>query len=154
MSLLAGLEALLFVAERPLTSAELAELAETSPAVVDKGLAELATALATTAPRLVATDAVAWHADAQVVDVRNPGEVVDGMVPGAQHVPLARLLDRMDELDRDVPVVVYCANQQCNSSEEAAKKLEAAGFTDVSRYTGGAAEWQKEAEEVAASDCC
>lgn len=54
---------------------------------------------------------------------------------------------------KDKPVVVYCASAQCNSSEKAAKKLEAAGFTDVSRYTEGAAAWQKESEEVPAGQC-
>ena len=52
MSLVAGLEALLFVAERPLTSAELAELAEVSPAAVDGAIAELATALVTAGHKL------------------------------------------------------------------------------------------------------
>jgi rhodanese-related sulfurtransferase len=55
---------------------------------------------------------------------------------------------------KDKPVVVYCASQQCNSSEKAGNKLEAAGFTAVSRYTGGAAAWQKDAGEVHASQCC
>jgi len=54
---------------------------------------------------------------------------------------------------RHKPVVVYCASEQCNSSEKAAKKLEDAGFTAVSRYTGGAAAWQKEAGEVHAGTC-
>jgi segregation and condensation protein B len=45
MNLAAGLEALLFVAERPLTTAELAELAEVSPAAVAEGLAELGAGL-------------------------------------------------------------------------------------------------------------
>jgi rhodanese-related sulfurtransferase len=49
---------------------------------------------------------------------------------------------------------VYCANQQCDASEKAAQKLEAAGFTDVSRYTGGAAAWEKEAGEIPAGQCC
>lgn len=51
------------------------------------------------------------------------------------------------------PVVVYCASRQCDSSEKAARKLEAAGFTDVSRYTDGAAAWQKEAGGAPAGQC-
>ena len=64
-----------------------------------------------------------------------------------------RVQDWMGELSKSEPVVVYCASQQCNSSEKAAKKLEAAGFTAVSRYTDGAAAWQKEACEVPAGHC-
>lgn len=79
-------------------------------------------------------------------------------IPGAINVPLESSDFAADVEQasggKDQPVVVYCANQQCNSSEKAAQKLEAAGFTAVSRYTGGAAAWQKEAGEVPAGQCC
>jgi rhodanese-related sulfurtransferase len=78
-------------------------------------------------------------------------------IPGAINVPLAStdFAARVEQKagGKNKPVVVYCASQQCNSSEKAAQKLEAAGFTAVSRYTGGAAAWQKEAGEVHASQC-
>ena len=51
---------------------------------------------------------------------------------------------------KNKPVVVYCASSHCNSSEKAAEKLEVAGFTAVSRYTGGAAAWQEDAAEKSA----
>ena len=79
-------------------------------------------------------------------------------IPGAINVPLesggfaARV--EQEAGGKDKPVVVYCASEQCNSSEKAAQKLEAAGFTAVSRYTGGAAAWEKEAGEVHAGQCC
>jgi rhodanese-related sulfurtransferase len=79
-------------------------------------------------------------------------------IPGAINVPLesddfaARVEKKAG--GKDKPVVVYCASQQCNSSEKAARKLESAGFTDVSRYTGGAAAWQQETEEVSSGKCC
>lgn len=79
-------------------------------------------------------------------------------IPGAINVPLdsgnfaARVEQAAD--GKDKAVVVYCASQQCNSSEKAAQKLEEAGFTAVSRYTGGAAAWQQEAGEVHASQSC
>ena len=79
-------------------------------------------------------------------------------IPGAINIPLesgdfvARV--EREACGKDKPVVVYCASQQCSSSEKAAEKLEAAGFTKVSRYTGGAAAWKKEAGEVHAGQCC
>jgi rhodanese-related sulfurtransferase len=78
-------------------------------------------------------------------------------IPGAINVPLsdhefAAHVERIAG-GKDKPVVVYCASQQCDSSEKAAQKLEAAGFSAVSRYTGGAAAWQKEAGELHASRC-
>ncbi len=78
-------------------------------------------------------------------------------IPGAINVPLesgdfaARV--EQEAGGKDKPVVVYCASRQCNSSEKAAQKLEAAGFTAVSRYTDGAAAWQKEAGAVPAGQC-
>src|SRR5690349_20911397 len=73
-------------------------------------------------------------------------------IPGAINVPLesddfaARV--EKEAGGKDQPVVVYCASEQCNSSEKAARKLQSAGFTDVSRYTGGAAAWQQEVAEA------
>lgn len=73
-------------------------------------------------------------------------------IPGAINVPLesddfaARVEEEAGSKER--PVVVYCASEQCDSSERAARKLESAGFTDVSRYTGGAEEWRQEANAM------
>jgi rhodanese-related sulfurtransferase len=79
-------------------------------------------------------------------------------IPGAVNIPLdsSDFTTRVEQEagGKDKPIVVYCASQQCNSSEKAAKKLEDAGFTAVSRYTGGAAAWQKEAEEVQVGPSC
>ncbi len=78
-------------------------------------------------------------------------------IPGAVNVPLesSDFAARVEKEagGKDKPVVVYCASQQCNSSDKAGQKLEAAGFTNVLRYTDGAAAWQKEACELSASQC-
>ena len=74
-------------------------------------------------------------------------------IPGAINIPLqsddfaARV--EQEAGGKDKPIVVYCANDQCNSSEKAAEKLESSGFTDVRRYTGGAAAWKNEAGQAA-----
>ena len=47
-------------------------------------------------------------------------------------------------------VVVYCANEHCNSSTQAAQKLEAAGFTHVFDYEGGAESWREAGEQLVA----
>jgi rhodanese-related sulfurtransferase len=79
-------------------------------------------------------------------------------IPGAVNIPLddSKFVTRVEQEagGKDKPVVVYCASDQCNSSEKAATKLEAAGFTDVTRYTGGAAAWKKEAEQVEVGPSC
>jgi len=98
--------------------------------------------LAVTAPRLPARDLEEWLAggdDVQVVDVRNPGETADGTVPGALTIPLPRLLDHLDEIDRERPVVVYCAGGY--RSSVAASTLRANGFATVADLIGGYAAW-------------
>jgi hydroxyacylglutathione hydrolase len=45
----------------------------------------------------------------QLVDIRNPGEVEHGTIPGASTIPVGQLPGRLDELDPTAPTVVYCA---------------------------------------------
>jgi hydroxyacylglutathione hydrolase len=75
----------------------------------------------------------------QLVDVRGPGEVAAGKIAGAIEVPLARILDRLAELDPAAPTVVYCAGGY--RSMIAASVMRAAGFDDVSDLVGGFAAW-------------
>jgi glyoxylase-like metal-dependent hydrolase (beta-lactamase superfamily II)/rhodanese-related sulfurtransferase len=99
--------------------------------------------LAATAARLTAADVADWLAedpDLQILDVRNAGEVADtGTLPGARHLPLARLLDGIDELDPARPVVVYCAGGYRSSI--AASLLRSRGFEQVADLIGGYGAW-------------
>jgi rhodanese-related sulfurtransferase len=76
----------------------------------------------------------------QVVDVRNPGETEDGIVPEAQEIPLPTLTDSFESLDRSAPVVTYCASGY--RSLVAAGVLRAAGFENVGDLVGGFGAWQ------------
>ncbi len=42
-----------------------------------------------------------------ILDVRQPSEYNAGHIPGATLVPLPQLADRLDELDREKPLMVY-----------------------------------------------
>jgi len=75
----------------------------------------------------------------QIVDVRNPGEVAAGMIPGAVNIPVGQLPDRLDELDTHRPTVVYCAGGY--RSSVAASLLRRHGFDDVSDVLGGYNAW-------------
>ena len=79
--------------------------------------------------------------EVQVVDIRNAGELEEGMLPGARHLPLAELARRSDELDPTRPVVVYCAGGW--RSSVAASLLRAQGFRDVSDVMGGYGAWDR-----------
>ena len=74
-----------------------------------------------------------------VIDVRNPGEVALGSIPGALHVSLPQLLQRKDEFDRTAPTVVFCAGGY--RSAIASSLLRSHGFSDVSDIIGGYTAW-------------
>jgi len=75
----------------------------------------------------------------QIVDVRNPGEVAEGFVPGAVNIPVSQLPERFGELDPTRPTVVYCAGGY--RSSVAASLLRQQGFVDVSDILGGYHAW-------------
>ena len=84
--------------------------------------------------------------DIQVVDVRNPGEVAEGVIQGAIEIPVGQLPDRVDELDVTRPTVVYCAGGY--RSSVAASLLRQRGFVDVSDLIGGYAAWTESVQSA------
>jgi rhodanese-related sulfurtransferase len=63
---------------------------------------------------------------AQLLDVRSEAEFGAGGLPGAENIPVQSLERRLDELDRERPIVVYCASGM--RSARAADLLRGAGF--------------------------
>lgn len=84
-----------------------------------------------------------------LVDVRNPGEVAAGSLPGAHHVSLPALLDGLANLDPQAPTVVFCAGGYRSSI--AASLLRMHGFTDVSDLVGGYTAWTARLQQEGAS---
>jgi rhodanese-related sulfurtransferase len=98
------------------------------------------------ASRLTATEFDQRRTDVaglQLVDVRNPGEVADGVIDGAVTIPVGQLPNRLDELDVTRPTVVYCAGGY--RSSVAASLLRQRGFADVSDIIGGYTAWAEQA---------
>ncbi|MEO8695755.1 MAG: rhodanese-like domain-containing protein, partial [Acidimicrobiales bacterium] len=94
--------------------------------------------LSMTSPRSTAcefAERAAADPSLQVVDVRTAAEQEGGMLEHARPIPLAQLLDRIDELDPRVPTVVYCAGGYRSSI--AASLLRSKGFVDVTDIVGG-----------------
>lgn len=69
--------------------------------------------------------------DTTVIDVRTPEEFEEGHVDGARLIDFQSddFEERVDELDRDEPYVLYCATG--NRSGQAAEVMEELGFTEV-----------------------
>jgi len=78
-----------------------------------------------------------------VVDVRSTSEWEHGHLPGALHIPVGYLRQRVAEIPRDRPVVVQC--QGGARSAIAASVLLGEGVRDVINLSGGYDEWQREA---------
>lgn len=65
-------------------------------------------------------------------------------LPHAHNVPLEQLRANAPTIvDRDDPVVVYCADGSCPDSAEAARQLAHLGYDDVYELEGGIAEWRR-----------
>jgi hydroxyacylglutathione hydrolase len=75
------------------------------------------------------------QAGAMILDVRNESEWNAGHLPGATHIPLGYLPDRLAEIPKDVPVVVHC--QGGGRSAIAASLLQANGFHNVQNLGAG-----------------
>jgi len=77
---------------------------------------------------------------AVAVDVRGARERDQKYVAGSISVPLNHLLEHVQELPKDRPLLVYCAGGYRSSI--AASLLQRAGFNRVSELAGGIAAWE------------
>jgi hydroxyacylglutathione hydrolase len=75
-----------------------------------------------------------------VLDVRSDVEWQEGHLPGARHIPLGYLRERLGELTKPTRLVTQCLSG--NRSAIAASILRGAGFDDVSNLTGGFDAWK------------
>jgi len=77
-----------------------------------------------------------------MVDVRSPSEYErDGHIAGSRLLPLNVIMQRVNELPQDRPIVCVCRSG--NRSQAACEQLYAAGFTDVSNLKGGMFGWRR-----------
>lgn len=77
----------------------------------------------------------------QVLDVRTDREWKGGHVPGAQHIIVPKLPERVAELDKSKPTAVYCASGYRASI--ATSMLKKAGFQNVSNVPGSWHAWKE-----------
>ncbi|MFK7925538.1 MAG: rhodanese-like domain-containing protein [Bacteroidia bacterium] len=84
----------------------------------------------------------------QLIDVRTPGEVAGGFIPGSRNFDIngGDFETQMSSLDPDFPVLVYCAAG--GRSKRAAKALLALGFKDVYELDGGFTDWKAKGMEI------
>ena len=98
------------------------------------------------APTVTASDLTARLEDGQapfVLDVRDAAEVATGVIPGADHIPVATLTSDTTasaELPTDRDVVLVCRSGA--RARLAATALRARGFTRLAVLEGGMLAWE------------
>lgn len=80
--------------------------------------------------------------DAQLIDVRTPGEFQNGHLKNAMNIDWKAddFADKAATLDKDKPVFVYCMSGPRSSA--AAEKLQEMGFKNVYEMQGGMMKWR------------
>lgn len=76
-----------------------------------------------------------------VLDVRPSPEYAAGHLPGALHIPLEELADRLAELPSDTEIVAYCRGQYCVLAHDAVRLLTGHGL-QARRAAEGVLEWR------------
>lgn len=90
------------------------------------------------------------HDDFVLINVLSPEQFNEKHIRTSINIPAANtdFVDTVEEVagSKDRKVVVYCADFDCDASPNAARKLEAAGFTQVYDYQGGTRDWFEQKE--------
>ncbi len=80
-----------------------------------------------------------WEQPDVWLDVREDSETMYGMLPGAIHIPMGQIGDRLDEIPRDRQVGIYCAAGL--RGYIVYRRLKALGF-NVKNLNGGIRTWR------------
>lgn len=70
-----------------------------------------------------------------LIDVREQEEFAQGIIPGARHIPLGELPDRLSEIERTGEIILVCRSG--SRSGKACEYLSHMGITGIKNMTGG-----------------
>jgi len=80
----------------------------------------------------------------QIIDVREAQEVATGKIPGAKHIPLGEIPNRIDEINPNIETIMVCYSG--GRSAAACEYLMNQGFKHVKNMLGGMSGWQGNVE--------
>lgn len=83
---------------------------------------------------------LAQHEAIFLLDVRQPDEYAAFNI-GGHLIPLGELLQRLNEIPRDKPIIIYCRSGK--RSAAAVELLLSQGYKDVKNLVGGMLAWQE-----------
>lgn len=81
-----------------------------------------------------------------ILDVRNLTEYEEGHIPGAQHIMLGTLAERIEEIPLDKPIMVHCKGG--GRSAIGTSILQAHGINNVVNLAGGYQRWSQEGNQI------
>lgn len=98
-------------------------------------------------------DMLNQYEDLLLINVLSNEAFREHHVPGSVNIPVEDddFVSQVESLaeSKEQPVVVYCANTECDASPRAASKLVDAGFSNVYDFAGGIEEWEQAKHRVA-----
>src|ERR1700730_13763411 len=76
-----------------------------------------------------------------IIDVREPEEVAYGMIPGAIHLPMGQIPQRLDDIPREGEVIFVCRSS--HRSGQVCDYLNMLGFEKPVNMVGGMLAWNQ-----------
>lgn len=92
-------------------------------------------------------DMLSSDAPPRLIDVRSAAEVMQGIIPDAEHMVMHTVPLRMSELAHDEPVVFYCRSG--TRSAQVCYFLKQQNFDNVINLRGGIIDWARNGQQVA-----
>jgi rhodanese-related sulfurtransferase len=86
--------------------------------------------------------------DFLLLDIRSEGEVAQGMLAHAEHLPMHLIPMKINELPKDKAIVLYCHSGA--RSYHACAYLAQQGFTNAINLRGGILGWARSGFQLAA----
>ena len=83
-----------------------------------------------------------------LLDIRSAGELAQGVLPDAEHLPMHLIPLRINELPRDKEVILYCHSGA--RSYHACAYLAQQGYDNIVNLRGGILGWARSGYQLAA----
>ncbi|WP_166258003.1 rhodanese-like domain-containing protein [Marinobacter salicampi] len=80
--------------------------------------------------------------EAVLVDIRDRKDLKEGKIAGSIHIPMSSIKDNLSELKKHQDKQIIVVDKMGQHSATAVKQLKAEGFANVSRLSGGIADWK------------